>query len=109
MVDSVSRPSMPANLGFPELWLPTYYHYPFPLLLSLSHYSFVRSFAHVASATMFQTTRERESLLSSIVLLSGGRMYICTSPLKSLGTGAIFVSRLKNNDIFVWHIENHTI
>ena len=75
MVDSVSRPSMPANLGFPELWLPTYYHYPFPLplSLSLSLSLFVRSL-FVASATLFQTTRER--VFSSIVLLSGLRVVV---------------------------------
>lgn len=58
MVDSVSRPSMPANLGFPELWPPTYYHFSL----------FVPSFAHVASATMFGTTR---GVFSRIVLLLG--------------------------------------
>lgn len=67
MVDSVSRPSTPANLGFPELWPPTYYATTL-LVSSLRFPSFATPL--LRDNTMFQTA----PLFPGIVLLLGFRL-----------------------------------
>ena len=70
MVDSVSRPSTPAN--FPELWPPTYYATAL-LLSSLRFPSYATPL--LRDNTMFQTA----PLFPGIVLLLGFRL--CPPPL----------------------------